>query len=85
MHETREAQRAADLAPRGRVAITLLLLVLPLACLALALTSRSGSETAWLVIAGANLVLPAVILPRVWRGARGAEAVAVPGQEPSLS
>ncbi|MFC6238103.1 hypothetical protein [Longivirga aurantiaca] len=60
---------ASEFTPRGRIVITVLLLVLPLACLALALTSAPGSETAWLLIAVANLVLPAVMLPLVWRGA----------------
>jgi len=87
MHETGEHR---DVTPRGRVAITVLLLVLPVACLALALTSPPGSETAWLVIAAANLVLPAVILPLVWRGALAEKAAerrsdAVAAREPSLS
>lgn len=60
---------ASEFTPRGRIVITVLLLVLPLACLALALTSAPGSETAWLLIAVVNLVLPAVMLPLVWRGA----------------
>lgn len=85
MHETGEHR---EFTPRGRVVITVLLLVLPIACLALALTSPPGSESAWLVIAAANLVLPAVILPPVWRGAlrgRAAERRAPDAvREPSL-
>jgi uncharacterized membrane protein len=52
----------------------MLVLVLPLACLALALTSPRGRETAWLLIAAANLVVPAVMLPVVWRRPRPAPA-----------
>ena len=71
MQESRDGHRPSvpEFTPRGRIVITGLLLVLPVVCLVLALTSPPGSETAWLLIAVANLVLPAVMLPLVWRGA----------------
>jgi len=49
----------------GRITITVLLLVLPACCLLLGLTAADGG--AWYAIAALNLVLPAVILPVVWR------------------
>jgi uncharacterized membrane protein len=72
MQETGEGHRGAapELSHRARIVVTALVLVLPLACLALALTSPRGQESAWLVIAGANLVVPAVMLPLVWRRPR---------------
>ena len=89
MHETGEPQRgsAIELTRGGRVAITVLMLVLPAACLVLALTSDPASRSAWLVIAAVNLVLPLVMLPLVWRSDRrtgDAAAVALPAPEPSL-
>lgn len=54
----------------GRITITVLLLVLPVACLLLALTEGNGWGSAWYLIAALNLVLPAVILPVVWREPR---------------
>ena len=72
MQETGEGHRGAapELSQRARVVVTVLVLILPLACLALALTSPRGRESAWLLIAGANLVVPAVMLPLVWRRPR---------------
>ena len=67
-YRTRPANHARFAAPL-RAAPHLAATILPLACLALALTSAPGSETAWLLIAVVNLVLPAVMLPLVWRGA----------------
>jgi uncharacterized membrane protein len=77
MQETGEGHRGAapELSHRARVVVTALVLVLPLACLALALTSPHGQESAWLVIAGANLVVPAVMLPLIWRRPRQAAAI----------
>lgn len=74
MQETGEGHRGAapELSQRARIVVTVLVLVLPLACLALALTSPQGREPAWLLIAGANLVVPAVMLPLVWRRPRRA-------------
>lgn len=79
MHETGETHRASalELTRGGRAAITALMLVLPAACLALALTSDPGSRSAWLVLAAVNLVLPLVMLPIVWRSGRRTD-------EPSL-
>ena len=89
MHQSREPHRgsAIELTLGGRVAITVLMLVLPAACVVLALTSEPGSESAWLVIAAVNLVLPLVMLPLVWRSGRRTDDTAVVGAttpEPSL-
>ncbi len=77
MQETGEGHRSAapELSHRARVVVTALVLILPLVCIALALTSRQGQESAWLVIAGANLVVPAVMLPLVWRRPRRVTAI----------
>lgn len=51
----------------GRITITVLLLVLPASCVLLGVTAPDAG--AWYAIAALNLVLPAVILPVVWRRA----------------
>lgn len=72
MAEDVEQHRGAvpELSYGARVVVTVLVLVLPAACLALALTSPPGGEPAWLLIAAVNLVVPAVMLPLVWRRSR---------------
>lgn len=58
----------------GRITISVLLLVLPVSCLLLGLTAPDAG--AWYVIAAVNLVIPAVILPVVWRRPEAAHAPA---------
>jgi Na+-driven multidrug efflux pump len=51
----------------GRISATVLLLVLPLACFALAFTAPDGPDLFWLGLGVVNLVLPALLLTWVWR------------------
>jgi Na+/proline symporter len=51
----------------GRVVRTVLLLVVPLACFALAFTAPDGPDPVWLGFGALNLVLPALLIAWVWR------------------
>jgi uncharacterized membrane protein len=62
-------ESALTLSRGARITVTVLLLVLPVSCVLLALTAPAGLAAGWWWLAALNAVLPAVILPFVWRSA----------------
>jgi uncharacterized membrane protein len=60
-------ESALTLSRGARVTVTVLLLVMPVSCVLLAVTAPAGVASGWWLFAALNAVLPAVILPFVWR------------------